>query len=52
MFFQFVEQMTITTSTETIAFIEKTFTGCLYEAVIAKLKGNLRLEVKVANSVH
>jgi hypothetical protein len=47
-----VQQTTITISTETIAFTEKTFEECFYKAAIAESNGNVRLEVKVANSVH
>jgi hypothetical protein len=38
--------------TETIAIAEKTFRECLYKAAIAESNGNVRLWVKVANSVH
>jgi hypothetical protein len=37
---------------ETIAFTEETFGECFHKAVIVKSNGNVRLEVKVANSVH
>jgi hypothetical protein len=47
-----VSQMTITDSTETIAFTVKTFRERLYKATIAESNGNVRLEIKVANSVH
>jgi hypothetical protein len=44
--------MTITINTEKMAISEKTFRECLYKAAIAEPNGNVRLEVKVANSVH
>jgi hypothetical protein len=47
-----VYQQTITINTEAIAFTEETFGECFHEAAIVKSNGNVRLEVKVANSVH
>jgi Tfp pilus assembly major pilin PilA len=49
--------MRITNNTEAIAFMEKSFRDYLYKAAMAKAamaesNGNLRLEVKVANSIH
>jgi hypothetical protein len=47
-----VLHMIITINTETIAFTEKTFRKGLCKAAIAESNGNLRLEIKVANSEH
>jgi hypothetical protein len=45
-------QTTITIYTETVPFTEETFGECFQKVAIVKSNGNVRLEVKVANSVH
>jgi hypothetical protein len=45
-------QTTITINTERIAFTEEILGECFHKAAIVKSNGNVRLEVKVANSVH
>jgi hypothetical protein len=47
-----VLQTTITINKDKIAFKEKIFREYLYKAAIAELNGNVRFEVKIANSVH
>jgi hypothetical protein len=50
--FGIVLQTTITNNAEKIAFTEETFIECLYKAAIAESNDNVRLEVKIANSVY
>jgi hypothetical protein len=45
-------QTTIIINTLRIAFTEEAFGECFHNAAIVKSNGNVKLEVKVANSVH
>jgi hypothetical protein len=42
----------MTINMETIAFTKDTFRECFHKVAIVESNGNVRLEVKVANSVH
>jgi hypothetical protein len=47
-----IQRTKIINNTETNAYIVETFTECLFSAAILESNGNVRLQVKVANSVH